>query len=82
MAEKELDQLTREEKKARFQKAFDDYNSGFVEVDYTKLTSINTHFMKKYYKDGSSLFRVGNCIISLRNFFAPVHSLPSEIMTS
>ena len=31
---------------------------------------------------GSSLFRVGNCIISLRNFFAPVHSLPSEIMTS
>ena len=51
MAEKELDQLTREEKKARFQKAFDDYNSGFVEVDYTKLTSINTHFMEKYYKD-------------------------------
>ena len=33
-------------------------------------------------KEGSSLFRVGNCIISLRNFFAPVHSLPSEIMTS
>ncbi len=33
-------------------------------------------------KIGSSLFRVGNCIISLRNFFAPVHSLPSEIMTS
>ena len=31
---------------------------------------------------GSSLFRVGNCIISLRNFSAPVHSLPSEIMTS
>lgn len=35
MAEKEFDQLTPEEKKARFQKAFDDYNSGFVEVDYT-----------------------------------------------
>lgn len=34
MAEKEFDQLTPEEKKARFQKAFDDYNSGFVEVDY------------------------------------------------
>ena len=35
MAEKEFDQLTPEEKKARFQKALDDYNSGFVEVDYT-----------------------------------------------
>ena len=35
MAEKEFDQLTPEEKKARFQKAVDDYNSGFVEVDYT-----------------------------------------------
>ena len=34
MAEKEFDQLTPEEKKARFQKALDDYNSGFVEVDY------------------------------------------------
>ena len=35
MEEKEFDQLTPEEKKARFQKAVDDYNSGFVEVDYT-----------------------------------------------
>lgn len=34
MAEKEFDQLTPDEKKARFQKALDDYNSGFVEVDY------------------------------------------------
>ena len=35
MEDKEFDQLTPEEKKARFQKAVDDYNSGFVEVDYT-----------------------------------------------
>ena len=34
MEDKEFDQLTPEEKKARFQKAVDDYNSGFVEVDY------------------------------------------------
>ena len=35
MEDKEFDKLTPEEKKARFQKAVDDYNSGFVEVDYT-----------------------------------------------
>ena len=35
MEDKEFDQLTPEEKKARFQKAVDDYNSGFVEADYT-----------------------------------------------
>ena len=35
MEDKEFDKLTPEEKKARFQKALDDYNSGFVEVDYT-----------------------------------------------
>ena len=34
MEDKEFDKLTPEEKKARFQKAVDDYNSGFVEVDY------------------------------------------------
>ena len=39
MAEKEFDQLTPEEKKARFQKAFDDYNSGFVEVANDNVTA-------------------------------------------
>ena len=34
MKEKEFDELTPEEKTARFQKALDDYNSGFVEEDY------------------------------------------------
>ena len=34
MKEKEFDELTPEEKSARFQKALDDYNSGFVEADY------------------------------------------------
>ena len=34
MKEKEFDDLTPEEKTARFQKALDDYNSGFVEADY------------------------------------------------
>lgn len=34
MKEKEFDELTPEEKSARFQKALDDYNSGFVEEDY------------------------------------------------
>lgn len=34
MKEKEFDELTPEEKTARFQKALDDYNSGFVEADY------------------------------------------------
>lgn len=34
MKEKEFDELTPEEKTARFQKALDDYNSGFVESDY------------------------------------------------
>ena len=34
MKEKEFDELTPEEKSVRFQKALDDYNSGFVEEDY------------------------------------------------
>ena len=34
MKEKEFDELIPEEKSARFQKALDDYNSGFVEADY------------------------------------------------
>ena len=34
MKEEEFDELTPEEKSARFQKALDDYNSGFVEADY------------------------------------------------
>ena len=34
MKEKEFDDLTPEEKTARFQKALDDYDSGFVEADY------------------------------------------------
>ena len=34
MKEKEFDDLTPKEKTARFQKALDDYNSGFVEADY------------------------------------------------
>lgn len=43
MAEKEFDQLTPEEKKARFQKALDDYNSGFVEVDYAIRSVASIH---------------------------------------
>lgn len=43
MEEKEFDQLTPEEKKARFQKALDDYNSGFVEVDYALRTVASIH---------------------------------------
>lgn len=34
MKEKEFDELTPEEKSARYQKVLDDYNSGFVEEDY------------------------------------------------
>ena len=34
MKEKEFDELTPEEKSVRFQKALDEYNSGFVEEDY------------------------------------------------
>ena len=34
MKEKEFDELTPEEKSARFQKALDDYNSGLVEAEY------------------------------------------------
>lgn len=34
MEEDKFDHLTPEEKKERFQKALDDYNSGFVESDY------------------------------------------------
>ena len=43
MDEKEFDQLTPEEKKARFQKALDDYNSGFVEVDYALRSVASIH---------------------------------------
>ena len=34
MEDKEFEQLPPEEKKARFEKAVADYNSGFVEDDY------------------------------------------------
>ena len=47
-----------------------------------KITILESQNMGANNTNGSSLFRVGNCIISLRNFSAPVHSLPSEIMTS
>ena len=49
MEDKEFDQLTPEEKKARFQKAVDDYNSGFVEVDYT-FRSVDQYVLKKLWK--------------------------------
>ena len=58
-------------------------NKGEVDISRALETvGLNPQDKRKYRKYGSSLFRVGNCIISLRNFSAPVHSLPSEIMTS
>ena len=50
MKEKEFDELTPEEKTARFQKALDDYNSGFVEADYV-LRSVASMRVEEAMKD-------------------------------
>lgn len=53
-----------------------------LDFELAEIYGYTTTKFNQQVKNGSSLFRVGNCIISLRNFSAPVHSLPSEIMTS
>ena len=85
MKEKEFDELTPEEKTARFQKALDDYNSGFVEEDYV-LRSVasmrveeameNTGMVLEEFKPAQRkvIFEAANADLNLDHYLNPKFS--------
>lgn len=85
MKEKEFDELTPEEKTARFQKALDDYNSGFVEEDYVlrsvasmrvEETMENTGMVLEEFKPAQRkvIFEAANADLNLDHYLNPKFS--------
>ena len=73
MKEKEFDELTPEEKSARFQKALDDYNSGFVEADYV-LRSVASMRVEEAMENTGMVLEAADADLNLDHYLNPKFS--------